>query len=245
MTDQVRGFEDAHSGDVLTGDAQDGRAPVYFPPPAPDLAAMEAKHGLAETIRALAEACVCVDSSGAGVAALAAVQRLLDVARQRMEVLPGLVIDRSAGIAELSLAERSPFVGKSNPLAAPLHLEFDGVTTRGWAVYGHAYEGGPGDMHGGAVVAAFDDLLGCAQMVGPVAGRTGTLTVRFRARSPIGKQIDYEGRLDRVDGRKSYCSGEARCDGVLLAEAEAVFVAPRPTSGAEREAPHPDDADHG
>jgi acyl-coenzyme A thioesterase PaaI-like protein len=111
-------------------------------------------------------------------------------------------------------------------MAAPLHLEMDGDVTRGWVVYGPAHEGSPGDLHGGVAIAAFDDLLGCAQMVGTTTGRTGTLTVRFWAAHPVGRRIDYEVRLDRVEGRKVFCSGEARCDGTLLAEAEAIFVAP-------------------
>jgi len=64
-------------------------------------------------------------------------------------------------------------------------------------------------------------------MVEPAAGRTGTLTVRFRAAHPIGEPIDYVGRLDRVHGRKMYCSGEAHGGDKLLAEADAVFIAPR------------------
>jgi predicted thioesterase len=55
--------------------------------------------------------------------------------------------------------------------------------------------------------------------------------VRFRAANPTGRRIDYEARLDRVEGRKVFCSGAARCEGRLLAEAEAVFVAaPNPDS---------------
>jgi acyl-coenzyme A thioesterase PaaI-like protein len=103
----------------------------------------------------------------------------------------------------------------------------DGDVTRGWAVYNHAYEGGAGDMHGGAVIAAFDDLLGCAQMVGPVTGRTGTLSVRLLSPSPIAQRIDYVARLDGVEGFKAFCSGEAWCGDTLLAKAEAIFVTPR------------------
>jgi len=62
-----------------------------------------------------------------------------------------------------------------------------------------------------------------------VAGRTGTLTVRYRAVSPIGRRIDYTGNLDHVDGREVFCRGTARCGDTLVAEAEAIFVAP-PTS---------------
>ena len=207
------------------------RATMYFPPEPVDAVASDAKHRLADAVRRLIEGVVDVDAAAAGHEALEPLVDAVEAVNARLASLPSLP---SAGqrrmssmhTAEGSLSERSPFVGRSNPVAAPLHLEADGDVVRGWAVYGQAYEGGVGDMHGGVVAAAFDDLLGCAQMVAPIAGRTGTLTVRFRSVSPIGARIDYEGRLDRVEGRKIFCSGSAHAGGTLLAEAEAVFVAP-------------------
>ena len=196
---------------------------VYFPGLPADPAATEAKHRLAGLLRQLAQECATVDPAAAGAGKLVALSGPLAAVLSELEAMPR--IDPRQRSADASLAERGPFVGAGNPIASPLHLRLDGRTARGWAVYGSAYEGGIGDMHGGAVMAAFDDLLGCVQMAGPVVGRTGTLTVRFRAPSPIGRRIDYVGRLDRVEGRKAFCSGEATSEGVLLAEAEAVFIA--------------------
>jgi acyl-coenzyme A thioesterase PaaI-like protein len=214
-------------GSTLSGvnrSAGRGRS-VYFPEPPLDPAALEAKHRLADALRLLVEACTTVDASVVGAGSLDEVTAVLDAAGERLAALPRIPLN--TGGAEAALAERGPFVGVANPLAAPLHLEMDGNTTRAWAVYGHAYEGGVGDLHGGVAMAAFDDVLGCVQMVGPTVGRTGTLTVRFRAAHPIGERIDYVGRLDRVHGRKIYCRGEARAGNKLLAEADAVFIAPR------------------
>ena len=81
-----------------------------------------------------------------------------------------------------SLFERSPLSGRSNPLAAPLVLEFVGEQTFGRATYGDAYEGPPGLVHGGYVISAFDDLLGVAQAASGIAGLTGTLTVKLLRR---------------------------------------------------------------
>jgi acyl-coenzyme A thioesterase PaaI-like protein len=198
---------------------------VYFPERSAKGESGDAKDRLADALRALVERCVTVDAGAAGAEALDALTAALDDVGARLATLP--VVEVAAPNPAVSLAARGPFVGTANPLAAPLHLAIDGDMTRGWAVYGSAYEGGVGDLHGGVVAAAFDDLLGCAQMVGDTTGRTGTLTVRFRSPSPIGRRIDYEARLDRVEGRKVFCSGEAWCGDTLLAEAEAIFVAPR------------------
>ena len=132
-----------------------------------------------------------------------------------------------AGPPDGVLVERSPVSGRSNPLAPPLHLEMsDGVTT-GWAVWTDAYEGPPGCLHGGFVAAAFDDLMGLAQMASGKAGYTGTLTVRMIRPTPLNRRIGYEAHLDRLEGRKIWCRATAHDDDVLLAEAEILFIAPR------------------
>jgi hypothetical protein len=196
------------------------RGSPYFPPPSADPTASDAQHRLAGALRTLIEMSVTVDAGASGSVALDQLTASLGEVADRLGVLP-----RLESIGHQPLSEVGPSVGLSNPVAPPLHLSREGSITRGWATFGPAYQGGPGDLHGGVMLAVFDDVLGCAQMVGDVVGRTGTLTVRFRAATPIGSRIDYEGRLDRVEGRKVFCSGEARCEGVLLAEAEAIFVA--------------------
>jgi len=132
-----------------------------------------------------------------------------------------------AGPADAVLAERSPISGRSNPLAPPLHLEMAEGVTRAWAVWTDAYEGPPGCLHGGWVAAAFDDLMGLAQMASGKAGFTGTLTVKMLKPTPLNQRIDYEAWLDHVDGRKTWCKANARHGEELLGEAEIVFISPR------------------
>jgi acyl-coenzyme A thioesterase PaaI-like protein len=134
-----------------------------------------------------------------------------------------------AGPADAMLAERSPISGRSNPLAPPLHLEMTEGVTRAWAVWTDAYEGPPGCLHGGWVAAAFDDLMGLAQMASGKAGFTGTLTVKMLKPTPLNERIDYEAWLDHVDGRKIWCKATARHGDEVLGEAEIVFISPRGT----------------
>jgi acyl-coenzyme A thioesterase PaaI-like protein len=141
-----------------------------------------------------------------------------------LSALGGLAL---VGGDDSALMERSPFMGRSNPLAPPLHLRQDGELTRGWAVWTDAYEGPPNTLHGGFVAAAFDDLMGFAQVASGTAGYTGTLTVKMRRPTPLHQRIDYEAGLDRVDGRKIFVWGKATVNDVLLAECEILFIEPR------------------
>jgi hypothetical protein len=130
----------------------------------------------------------------------------------------------SPGFAS-ALLERSPVSGVSNPVAAPLRLWPDGDVTRGEATFGAAYEGPPGIVHGGMVAGAFDELLGMAQVASGLAGFTGTLTVKFRAPTPLHTRIEYEGGVDRVDGRKIHAWGTSSAGGKVIGESEAIFIA--------------------
>ena len=132
----------------------------------------------------------------------------------------------AAGGEDAVLTERSGISGRSNPLAPPLEISFDDDLTRGRAVYGAAYEGPPDSLHGGFVAAAFDDLLGCAQMASGSAGFTGTLTVRMVAPTPLYRRIDYTAGVDRAEGRKIWCWGKSFDGDRLLAEATCVFITP-------------------
>lgn len=187
------------------------------------------KQALADVVRRLVESTALADAASTDPADLEAVTADLAAAADRMAAWPSL---HATGLAmapglQGTLLERSGIAGRSNPLAAPVQWETgpDGVT-RGHAVFGPAYEGPPGCVHGGFVAAAFDDLLGSAQTASGSAGYTGTLTVRMIRPTPLGKRIDYEAAVDRVEGRKIHVWGTADCAGERLAEAGIVFIAP-------------------
>ncbi len=120
--------------------------------------------------------------------------------------------------------DHSPIIGRANPLAPPLDLAVLEGKVAGSAVFGSAYEGPPGAVHGGYVAAAFDELLGMAQSLGGKPGMTGTLTVRYRRPHPLHAEIRFEAELVRVEGRKIFTTGRSFANGELRAEAEGIFI---------------------
>ena len=193
-------------------------------------AGREAKHRLIREVKRAVDNAALLD---VGANETDDLNALADEARQladRLEEAPSLRAFGGAAVAgpaDAVLAERSPVSGRSNPLAPPLHLEMNEGVTKAWAVWTDAYEGPPGCLHGGFVAAAFDDLMGLAQMASGKAGFTGTLTVRMLKPTPLRQRIDYEAWLDHVDGRKIWCKATARHGDDLLGEAEIVFISPR------------------
>jgi len=120
--------------------------------------------------------------------------------------------------------DHSPVMGTANPIAPPMRVEWGGDKIIVRAVFGSAYEGPPGSVHGGWIAAAFDEVLGMAQSLGGSPGMTGTLTVKYRRPTPLHRELRFEGTLDRVDGRKIFTTGRCFDGEVLTAEAEGLFI---------------------
>ena len=192
----------------------------------------DATRDLADAIRFLIERMVATEAPPEVFAGVA--DDLRQIA-QRFE--PYGRVPLYTGYAEAATAgdatgpfDHSPLLGLANPLAPPMRLRVDDGKVVGTAVFGSAYEGPPGCVHGGMVAAAFDELLGFAQIVGGNPGMTGRLIVHYRSPTPLHTELRLAGAIDRVEGRKTFCTGTIHAGDRLCAEAEGLFVA----MGAER-----------
>lgn len=192
----------------------------------------EAKHHLVQETKRLIDRLVLLDVDHADTDAdeLARLIATVRAAADALERMPNLADKGGPALSggdDARLVERSGITGRANPIAPPLHIQFDGKVTRGWAIYDAAYEGPPNCLHGGFVAAAFDDLLGVAQMTSGSAGFTGTFTVRMRKPTPLYRRIDYEAGVSRVEGRKIFAWGRSYDGETLLADAEILFISPK------------------
>jgi acyl-coenzyme A thioesterase PaaI-like protein len=115
--------------------------------------------------------------------------------------------------------------GPSSPLSTPLeaYKEPDGSIS-GVATFPYTYEGPPGSVHGGMLAACFDALLGMAAATSGHPSMTGTMTVAYRAPTPLNRPIRFEAWFEGSEGRKSYTKAAAYDADVLCAEAEGVFI---------------------
>jgi acyl-coenzyme A thioesterase PaaI-like protein len=147
---------------------------------------------------------------------------------------------RYVGFAESALADElaedaegaagghfdfSPLIGRSNPLSPPIAMsaDEDGRVT-GRVTFGSAYEGPPGCVHGGYVAAAFDEVLGFAETFSNAPGMTGTLNVVYRTPTPLHVEVVFTAKIDRIEGRKIFVSGQLHAGERLCAECSAIFV---------------------
>jgi acyl-coenzyme A thioesterase PaaI-like protein len=163
------------------------------------------------------------------------VQRLAARVRKMATTSPEGDLHDEQSAEELTAAEyeshpffdHSPIAGLGNPLAPPLAMHAVGDEVHATAIFGPAYEGPPGHVHGGVTAAVFDELLGMAQSLEGNPGMTGRLTVSYRKPTPLNTTIRYVGRIASTEGRKKIVTGESYNDetGEMLCTSEGLFIA--------------------
>jgi len=87
-----------------------------------------------------------------------------------------------------------------------------------------AFGGPPGRVHGGQVAALLDEVVGFAAFAAGAPGVTVSLTVRYHRPTPHSTPLEVRARLDRVDGRKRWASGEVVAGTEVTASAEAFLL---------------------
>jgi len=183
---------------------------------------------LADELRRIIELLTLVDApttelANAAEAARGFADRLDDLLPKRTWSYEGFSETAVAG-SPMAFFDRSPLIGRANPLAPPIDLEVVDDHVEGHARFSAAYEGPPGNVHGGFVAAAFDEVLGLAQTLSGRTGMTGTLKIVYRSPTPLYEDLRFRARVDRMEGRKTFVSGTCHAGERLTAEAEGIFI---------------------
>jgi acyl-coenzyme A thioesterase PaaI-like protein len=118
----------------------------------------------------------------------------------------------------------SPVVGVLDPQSPPVELTFDGERVHGRAVVDARFGGPPHTVHGGVVALIFDELLGNTNYCLGLGAMTGTLQIRYQRPTPLDRDLQLTGWLDRVEGRKIFTRGTISVDGEVTASAEGIFL---------------------
>lgn len=120
-------------------------------------------------------------------------------------------------------------VGLRNAVAPPLTIVQDreeGSASSEFFLNG-LYEGPPGMVHGGVVALVLDQIFGEAAAAGGTPGMTGTLTLRYRKPTRLGR-LSAKAWVHSTADIKTIVKGEMRdCDGEVTVEAEGLFILPR------------------
>ena len=132
------------------------------------------------------------------------------------------------GAEVMAFSDRA-FSGPANPTAMEVDMRRHGDGVRATATFGAAFESAPGRVHGGAVCAVVDDVLGYLMVCLGIAAYTARLEIDYRGGVPIDAPVIFDGRETRREGRKSHVSltvqaADALAGASPLIEAAGLFV---------------------
>ncbi|MCA2304016.1 PaaI family thioesterase [Mycobacterium intracellulare] len=184
---------------------------------------------LAESLRRLIDISIRTE---AGAAAVAAATSKIDSAAAE---LSGALKPGPFGVHRnpdgQTIAWGNAVVGLRNPIAPPLviHHEPDGLV---WSefVLGAAYEGPPDTVHGGMCALVLDHVLGATAHQPDKPAFTGTLTLRYRRPTALGRPLRAQAHVERVEGVKTFAVGHLADEHGVTVEAEGIFIHPRPAA---------------
>jgi acyl-coenzyme A thioesterase PaaI-like protein len=134
----------------------------------------------------------------------------------------------SVGGVPHGFTSHSPVTGPLNAVASIVSLSSTDTEVVAEVVYGDAYEGPPGHLHGGFVAAIFDEVLGFAQALSGAPGMTGRLEITYRSPTPLHTPLRVAGRFEKIEGRKIFTTGTIHAGDRLCAEAKGLFISVRP-----------------
>jgi hypothetical protein len=211
-------------------------------PDSPDFATPE-RARIAEAVRNLIDAVMTAGGDDK--------ELLLEVADEADRLAARLGVRREAGAGYRTRSHgdylpRSPIVGQASPLAPRIDWDLSdnaldgkpGIEAHG--TFGAPYEGPPGHVHGGMIALAFDEVLGIANIAAEHPGMTARLIVHYRQPTPLFHELHFKAALDRIEGRRIMSRAELWDGETLTAEAEGLFVQPRPERAVEIFGPPPD-----
>lgn len=141
--------------------------------------------------------------------------------------LTGTRVDFEPAVPSL-IGTHTPYCWGCGPEAREglgIRPELEGSDVVADLMFAPRFEGGPGTVHGGAIAAFVDDLLGYIPVAYGSPGVTAMLETNFRMPVPLGVHVTGRAWLSKVDGRKMWAEGVIAADGGVLVESSAMFVA--------------------
>ncbi|MGP4056277.1 PaaI family thioesterase [Mycobacterium sp. 4D054] len=180
---------------------------------------------LTESVRALIDATIRTEADADAVVAAKAE---IDSATARLRAAQ---LDGAFGVQYAADGTMMPWgnavIGVRNPSAPPVVIRKDpDGSVRSDFYLGAAFEGPPGHVHGGVSAMILDHVLGDAASAPGVHRLTGTISVRYRRLTPLGR-LRCEARITHTDGFKTYAVGHIADGTGVTVEAEAVFIEPK------------------
>lgn len=198
-------------------------------PPEPT-AESRVRREIADQLKAMNERLIRLDAPREALQAvrdqLAALNGELGQWSQRSypDILQRLFTGEGSRQDVLDLLDFEILTGRATAMGLPLELWLDDGVVRGWGNFGPAFQGPPGRVHGGVISLALDMVMAKTQDFFTSKGFTGTLNIRYQDATPLDRDIDFEARVSRVEGRKLFAEAKVFAGGRQTVQASGIWI---------------------
>ena len=101
----------------------------------------------------------------------------------------------------------------------------DGTTVIAKVWFGPRTEGPPGHVHGGAMAAIMDEIMGLACWHNQLVVVAANLSFDYRNMLPLRSETEVEARIIKVEDRKVHTKSVLRLpDGTVVTEGRGLFI---------------------
>jgi acyl-coenzyme A thioesterase PaaI-like protein len=128
------------------------------------------------------------------------------------------------GTVDNIMGELVAIAGRSHPCAPTLDWAEEGNRIHATVTFSQAFEGPPGQTHGGWVAGILDHLMGMTHVRTGRPGMTGGLSIRYLKPTPLNKTIHVSAEATELDDRRTEVHATMQCGEITTATAEAIFV---------------------
>lgn len=180
---------------------------------------------VATLLRSVAGLVLSLEAPHAAVARLAAALRAAEAELQQIAPAdPAPRIGSDAAPGRRVYVDHSRDIGDFNPCFPTYRIQVDGDHASGTVSFPVVFEGPPGVVNGGFLAVFFDLVVQHHNCDVGVAGKTTSLSVRFRRPTPLGTELAFE--VERaVEGGRITSQARLLAGGEVLCEAEVRAVA--------------------
>jgi len=200
---------------------------AIFPADSEEALYWTSRNTLAAAARALNEKLISSDIPADTALQMAAELEKITAALAALPQVSGLVDmgrrgDR--GTVDNVMGELVAMAGRSHPCAPQLSWQEESNGINGTVVFGQAFEGPPGHVHGGWVAGIMDHIMGMTHVRTGNPGMTGWLSVKYRRPTPLNTPITIRAVARALDERRTEVTAEMGYADTTTATAEAIFV---------------------
>lgn len=121
-------------------------------------------------------------------------------------------------------------IGDHNVRVLPLTINVDGRSAVARYRPEELSEGSPGLLHGGDAAWLIDCMCGLLIEESSTVSRTASLTLDYRAPTPLDAELTLRSAIERQDGRKVWVVATIEAEGTVTVEARGLFITPRTTA---------------